>query len=451
MGANIFNITYLFCISILLILIFISFSNFESEAKTVDVTVLGHDANFVKVQLDVYGYVPKDSRLILKIETMSGKLIKKTFLDPVQKSDSMWGAQLLFPKSSSDSDYKISAFNKSGQFLGSSIFSLNDISESTSLSTPHLQTSTYFDKLIITTDKNSYSSGETIVITGEVKDQESGIPVSIIVYAPNNTLVSIAQINVGADKKFGTKITTGGSLWNAYGTYKIKAQYGSSANAIETSFYFGGTTNTGVIPQIPVTQPKITYHNTFLSLQVQDGTSQGYIKVKPTLTYGSGGKLSSSNISIYVDGNYKTKVTSNQWSSNIFAGSGSHTIKASIPELTSSTNNLIKYRASSDTETFFVKAASSVGSTPTPTFKSPSTSQDNSWIALIAVLAIIAVVIIVVKRRKSIGTSSKKQNIIQTKSGASVMSYYECPKCHSGNIQNNPDGSMNCPDCNFRV
>jgi len=32
-----------------------------------------------------------------------------------------------------------------------------------------------------------------------------------------------------------------------------------------------------------------------------------------------------------------------------------------------------------------------------------------------------------------------------------VMSYYECPKCHSGDIQNNPDGSVNCPDCNFRI
>ncbi len=36
-------------------------------------------------------------------------------------------------------------------------------------------------------------------------------------------------------------------------------------------------------------------------------------------------------------------------------------------------------------------------------------------------------------------------------SGASTLFYYECPSCHSNNIQNNPDGSVNCPDCNFRV
>jgi DNA-directed RNA polymerase subunit RPC12/RpoP len=30
------------------------------------------------------------------------------------------------------------------------------------------------------------------------------------------------------------------------------------------------------------------------------------------------------------------------------------------------------------------------------------------------------------------------------------MFFYECPKCHSGDIENNPDGSVNCPDCGYR-
>ena len=130
-----FNTLNLCCISILLILIFISFTNFEIEAKTVNVTVIDYDAQFVRVQIDVYGYVPNDSRLTIKIETTSGQLIKKTFLNLVQKNDSMWGAQLLFPKSPSDSDYIISAFNDAGHFLGSISISLNDTSESFSSST----------------------------------------------------------------------------------------------------------------------------------------------------------------------------------------------------------------------------------------------------------------------------------------------------------------------------
>jgi len=32
----------------------------------------------------------------------------------------------------------------------------------------------------------------------------------------------------------------------------------------------------------------------------------------------------------------------------------------------------------------------------------------------------------------------------------STMFFYECPKCHSGDIENNPDGSVNCPSCGYR-
>jgi signal peptidase I len=35
-------------------------------------------------------------------------------------------------------------------------------------------------------------------------------------------------------------------------------------------------------------------------------------------------------------------------------------------------------------------------------------------------------------------------------SEASTLFYYECPKCHSGDIENNPDGSVNCPSCGYR-
>ena len=35
-------------------------------------------------------------------------------------------------------------------------------------------------------------------------------------------------------------------------------------------------------------------------------------------------------------------------------------------------------------------------------------------------------------------------------SEASTLFYYECPKCHSGDVQNNSDGSVNCPSCGYR-
>ncbi len=93
--------------------------------------------------------------------------------------------------------------------------------------------------IVITTDKASYSEGETILVTGEVQSLY-GIPVSIIVKAPNGNLVSIAQIDVGADKKFSTKITAGGALMKVEGTYTITVQYGNASRTAETSFEFGG-------------------------------------------------------------------------------------------------------------------------------------------------------------------------------------------------------------------
>jgi len=96
------------------------------------------------------------------------------------------------------------------------------------------------DSIVVTTDKTSYAAGETIVITGEVRDLYSGTPVSVIVKAPNGNLVSIAQVEVGADKKFSTEMTAGGALMKSEGAYVITAQYGTANRSAETTFEFGG-------------------------------------------------------------------------------------------------------------------------------------------------------------------------------------------------------------------
>ena len=95
------------------------------------------------------------------------------------------------------------------------------------------------DSIVVTTDKASYSDGETILITGEVQDLY-GIPVSIIIKSPSDDLVSILQVNVGADKKFSIELNAGSTLMNISGTYTITAQYGNTNRSAETSFEFGG-------------------------------------------------------------------------------------------------------------------------------------------------------------------------------------------------------------------
>jgi predicted secreted protein with PEFG-CTERM motif len=68
----------------------------------------------------------------------------------------------------------------------------------------------------------------------------SGTPVSVIVKAPNGNLVSIAQVEVGADKKFSTEMTAGGALMKSEGAYTVTAQYGTANRSAETTFEFGG-------------------------------------------------------------------------------------------------------------------------------------------------------------------------------------------------------------------
>ena len=104
--------------------------------------------------------------------------------------------------------------------------------------------------IVVTTDKSSYSEGETILVTGEVRDLYSGTPVSIIIKAPNENIVRVAQETVGADKKFSMEHTAGGGLMKTEGNYLITVTYGTVNRTSETSFEFGGS---GISPEKPST------------------------------------------------------------------------------------------------------------------------------------------------------------------------------------------------------
>ena len=88
--------------------------------------------------------------------------------------------------------------------------------------------------------------------------------------------------------------------------------------------------------------------------------------------------------------------------------------------------------------------------------------QDTSNFLIIvgAAIAIISLLMILSKRKKKKSTSNTSQpsrtntysppNPPSTNTESSTMFFYECPKCHSADIVNNPDGSVNCPDCGYR-
>jgi len=112
------------------------------------------------------------------------------------------------------------------------------------------------NSIVITTDKASYSEGETILVTGQVSQLLGGYALSLTVIAPNGNLVSIAQLTVGADQKFSTSLAAGGALMKIEGTYTITVQYGDNKNnSATTSFEFGGSTTT---PSEVVEESKVT-------------------------------------------------------------------------------------------------------------------------------------------------------------------------------------------------
>lgn len=96
----------------------------------------------------------------------------------------------------------------------------------------------------VKTDKESYNDGDTVVISGQVRDLLSGTPVSLQVFAANGNLVTIEQIDISSDKTFTKEISAGGSLWKSKGTYTVKVLYGTKSRTAETTFEFGGSSGT---------------------------------------------------------------------------------------------------------------------------------------------------------------------------------------------------------------
>lgn len=98
------------------------------------------------------------------------------------------------------------------------------------------------EAIVVTTDKESYADGETVIISGQVRELLSGTPVTLRVVAANGNIVGIEQLDVNPDKTFGKELTSGGSLWRSTGEYSVFVQYGTQSRTAETTFQFGGST-----------------------------------------------------------------------------------------------------------------------------------------------------------------------------------------------------------------
>ena len=109
----------------------------------------------------------------------------------------------------------------------------------------------FVDAVTIATDKTSYVDGDTITVSGTVREKLSGYDVTLQVFAANGNLVTARQLPVSDDNTFGTDLSAGGPLWKSAGTYTIKVLYGTATRTAEAQFEFGGSGETTPVKGLP--------------------------------------------------------------------------------------------------------------------------------------------------------------------------------------------------------
>ncbi len=84
----------------------------------------------------------------------------------------------------------------------------------------------------ISTDKNTYSIGDTITITGKVSKVLQGYQPTIQVFNPKNVAYSFAQVNLTASGNFTHQFVVGGKL-GIVGEYTVKVTYVGATQSIK--------------------------------------------------------------------------------------------------------------------------------------------------------------------------------------------------------------------------
>jgi len=102
--------------------------------------------------------------------------------------------------------------------------------------------------ITVTTDKPTYSDGNTIIVSGTVAEQLN-IPISIIIKDSSNNIVYVAQTSPISGNTYSTQVVAGGDLWKMTGTYEIDVTYGGQDKTSKTTFQF---TPTAPVTQTPV-------------------------------------------------------------------------------------------------------------------------------------------------------------------------------------------------------
>ena len=96
-----------------------------------------------------------------------------------------------------------------------------------------------------------YAQGNIITISGFVKnfdasDPQKNMPVSILIFAPNGNLATIAQVSPSSDGNYSTTVKAAGMI-SVEGDYTVKAKWGAQSN--QTVFKYGGSSGAPVVEE----------------------------------------------------------------------------------------------------------------------------------------------------------------------------------------------------------
>ena len=93
-------------------------------------------------------------------------------------------------------------------------------------------------QITVKIDKDRYSRGDILIVSGEVKSVVVNMPLTIQILDPDNNLVHVEQILVAADGRFSMPIKIEGPLWRMPGEYSLVVQYGFKHISAVTHFQF---------------------------------------------------------------------------------------------------------------------------------------------------------------------------------------------------------------------
>ena len=109
--------------------------------------------------------------------------------------------------------------------------------------------------LSIHTDLSTYSQGEKIVMSGQVRDIQNGTAITLRVFNPLKNLVKVDQLLPGPDGSFTKTVVATGPLWINAGNYTLVVQYGLYSNTTSTFHFNGGDGSSTVTKSINATYP----------------------------------------------------------------------------------------------------------------------------------------------------------------------------------------------------